>query len=53
MSKNKESQFIVGSNEYFTAASLLIFRGNNIEESDKQDIVANIEFEVIVTLIKK
>ena len=42
MSKNKESQFFVGSNEYVAAVFLLTPHGNSIEHSDKQDIVTNI-----------
>ena len=48
MSKNIESQLNVGSNEYIAAASLPNLHGNNIGESDKQDIFTNIELESIV-----
>ena len=48
MSKNKEYQLVVDSNEYVTAASLITLHGDNIELSNKQDIVTSIEFEAIV-----
>ena len=32
---------------------MLTLHGDNIEESEKQDILTNIEFEAIVTQIKK
>ena len=43
---------VVDSNEDFEATSFLTFHGNKIEESDKQYMVTNIEFEAMVTLIK-
>ena len=52
MSKNKESQLVVGSNEHVTASSLLTLHGSNIEDYKKQYIVTNIEFEGISTSIK-
>ena len=52
MFENK-SQFVSGSNEDFAAESFLILHGNNIEYSDKQDIVTNMKFEAISTSIKK
>ena len=42
-----------GSNEDVAAASLLIFHDDNIEESDKPDIVTNIELESIIPSIKR
>ena len=39
--KNKESQFVVGINEYVEAASLLTFHGNNIEDYEKKELVSN------------
>ena len=39
MSKNKEYQMFVTSNEYVEATSLLTLNGDNIGDSDKQDIV--------------
>ena len=51
--KNVESQLYVSSNEDIAYASLLTFHGDNIEESYKQDIVTNIEFESILPSIKK
>ena len=44
MSKNIESQLVVGSNEDIAAASFTTFNGGNIEEYDKQDIGTNMEF---------
>ena len=44
---------VVRSNENFAAASLFNLCGGNIEDSDKQDIVTNIEFEAILPSIKK
>ena len=38
MSKNKESQLIVKSNENVAAVWLIYFHGGNIKESDNQDI---------------
>ena len=40
--KKIESQLNVGSNEDVSYTSLLTFHDNNIEESEKQDIVTNI-----------
>ena len=40
--KNIESKFNVGSNEDVEYESLLTLNVDNIEESDKQDIVTNI-----------
>ena len=53
MSKNKEYRLVVVSNEYVAAVSLINFQRDNIEYSDKQEIVTNIEFEAKVLLIKK
>ena len=53
MSENIEYQLVVGSNEYVASVSLLTLHGNSTEESDKQDVVTNIEFEAIVSSIKK
>ena len=53
MSKNKESQLVVGINEDVAATSLLYLHSNNVEYYDKQDIVSNISFEVIITSITK
>ena len=44
---------VVGSNKDVAAASLLTLHDNNIEDFDKHDIFTNIEFEYIVTSIKK
>ena len=44
---------VVGINEDVAAASLLTLHDNNIEDFDKHDIFTNIEFEYIVTSIKK
>ena len=41
MSKNKEYQLVVGSNEYVAAESLISLHDDNIEYSDKQDIVSS------------
>ena len=43
----------VVSNEDVVSSSLITLHGDNIEESDKQDIVTNIEFEATVPSIKK
>ena len=48
MSKKLESLLYYVSNEYVAAASSLTLHVNNIEESDKKDIVTNIEIEAIV-----
>ena len=48
MSKDKYFQLIFRSNEDVSAALLFSLRGNNIEDSDKQDIVTNISFEAII-----
>ena len=53
MSKSKESQLVVNSNEDVASASLLSLQGNNIEDYEKLDIVSNTEFEVIIPSIKK
>ena len=42
----------VGSKEDVAAVSFLTLQGKNIEKSDKQYIVKNIEFEAIVPSIK-
>ena len=42
MSKNIEYKFNVGSNDYIAATSLINLNDDNIEESDKQNIVTNI-----------
>ena len=47
------SQFVVVSDEYIAASPFLTLNGNNIENSDKQDIVSNKEFEAMITSIKK
>ena len=52
MSKSKESQLVVNSNEDVASASLLSLQGNNIEDYEKLDIVSNTEFEVIIPSIK-
>ena len=36
MTKNTESKLAVGSNEYFSAESLLYFHGKNTEDYEKQ-----------------
>ena len=41
MSRDKYFQLVVSSNEYFAAASLLSFHGDNIKDSYKQYIVTN------------
>ena len=43
---------VFGSNKDVVAASLINLHGKNTEESDKQDVVTNIEFEAIVPIIK-
>ena len=53
MSKNKESQLFVISNEDVAPVSLMYLHGDNIEDSDKQDIFKNIWFESITPSIKK
>ena len=50
--KNAESQLVVGSNKYVADTSLLTLHGENIEDSDKQDIVSNTSFEAIIPSIK-
>ena len=52
MSEDKDSKLVVSSNEYSVAASLISLHGDNIEDSDKQGIVTNIEFEAITPSIK-
>ena len=44
---------VVISNEDVSAASLLCFHRDKIEDSDRQDIVSNIKLESIITSIKK
>ena len=44
---------VVDSNEYVAAESSITLHGKNNEDSDKQDMVTNIEFEAIVPSIKK
>ena len=39
MSKNIESQLVIGSNEDVASASLIYLHGDKILEYDKQDIV--------------
>ena len=41
MSKNKESQLVVDSNEHVAAALFLTLYSDNIKEYEKQDIVTN------------
>ena len=53
MSKHKEYQLGVRSDEYVAAALFISLRDNNIEYYDKQGIVSNIEIEAIITSIKK
>ena len=43
---------VASSNEYFTAASLPNFYGDNMEDYEKQDTFSNTEFEAINTSIK-
>ena len=52
MSNDKYSQLVFKINEDVAAASLIYFHGNNIEDYEKQDIVTNIKFESIITLIE-
>ena len=52
MSNNIEFELHVDINEDITAVSLLTFHYDNIEEYEKQDMVINIKFEVIVPSIK-
>ena len=47
-----EYKLNVGIYEYSASASLLTLNDKNIEESYKQDIVANIEFEAIENSIQ-
>ena len=47
-----ESQWVVNSNEYVASELLIYLHGDKIEDSDKQDIVSNIEFESIKPSIK-
>ena len=42
MSKDKDYKLVVSSNEDVVAESFLYFRGDDIEDSDKQDMVTNI-----------
>ena len=42
MLKYNESQLVVRSNEYVAVVMLLSLHGENIKDSDKQDIVSNI-----------
>ena len=44
---------VVSSNEDVAYVSLLCLNDNNIEDYEKQDIVTNIEFETIISSIKK
>ena len=53
MSKNVEFELNIGSNEDVVATSFLTLNDDNIEEYGKQDIVINIEFEFILTSIKR
>ena len=53
MSKDTYSSLFVGRNWYVAAASLLSLPGNNNGDSEKQDIVSNIEFEAAVPSINK
>ena len=52
MSKYKESQLVVISNEDDASKSLLYLHGENIEYNKKKDIVSNIEFEAIIISVK-
>ena len=52
MSNNIEFELHVDINEDITAVSLLTFHDDNIEKYEKQDMVINIKFEVIVPSIK-
>ena len=47
-----ESQLVVNSNEYVASELLIYLHEEKIEDSDKQDIVSNIEFEAIKPSIK-
>ena len=50
--QNREYQLDVDSNENVVAELLLTLHGDNIEDSEKQDIATNINFETIVPSIK-
>ena len=50
--KKNESPLVIISNEDVSAASLLCFNRDKIEDSYRQDIVSNIIFESIITSIK-
>ena len=52
-SKNKSYQFVVSSNKYVAAASLISLHGESNEDSEKQYIVSNIESESVIPSIKK
>ena len=52
MSKDTYSPLVVTKNEDVTAASFTYLNGDDIGDYEKQDIVENIYFEAIVTLIK-
>ena len=43
---------VISSNKDVAGASLIYLHGNNIEDSDKQDIFSNTEFEAIINSIK-
>ena len=53
MSKYKDYQLVVISNEDVADVSLLSLHGENIEDSDKQDIVTNIKLEAIIPSYKR
>ena len=52
MSKDKYYSVVVVRNEDVTAAALIYLHGKNNENTEKQDIVTNMEFESIVNSIK-
>ena len=43
---------VLGNNEYVAALSLITLHGDNIKDSDQQDIVTNVNFEAILPSIK-
>ena len=44
ISKDKYYQLVVGSHEDFAAKLMIYLHGNNIEDSEKQDILTSVEF---------
>ena len=53
MSQDKYFHVVLSINEDVTSASFIFLHDDNIEDSEKEEIVTNIELEAIIPSIKK